>query len=55
MLAAVDASREWHRAKIVVAVPVACIEACSLVRKRADDMVRYMTPLRPVTMRYGVC
>jgi putative phosphoribosyl transferase len=46
MLVAVDALRRKRPAKIVVAVPVASIEACSSLREHADEVICYHTPVR---------
>lgn len=46
MLVAVNALRRMQPAKIVVAVPVASIEACSALRGHADQIVCYSTPIR---------
>jgi predicted phosphoribosyltransferase len=44
MLAAIEALRLDHPARIVVAVPVADPEVCAEVRDRADDAVCLLTP-----------
>ena len=44
MLVAVNALRQKHPTKIVVAVPVAPHETCSLLREHADEAICYATP-----------
>ena len=44
MLVAVAALREKRPAKIVVAVPVAPVDTCAMLRRYADDVVAYDTP-----------
>ena len=46
MLVAVNALRQKRVAKIVVAIPVASVEACSLLRENADEVICYSTPER---------
>ena len=46
MLVAVDALRQKRPAKIVVAVPVASIQAYSSLRGHADEVICYQTPVR---------
>jgi putative phosphoribosyl transferase len=44
MLAAVSALRQKDPAKIIVAVPVAPVESCALLRRHADEVICYSTP-----------
>lgn len=44
MLAAIAAVRTQHPARIIVAVPVASVEACDAVRRQADACVCAFTP-----------
>jgi putative phosphoribosyl transferase len=44
MFAAVDALRQLHPARIVVAVPVGPAQTCQTLRQYADDIVCYQTP-----------
>jgi putative phosphoribosyl transferase len=46
MLVAVNALRRKRPAKIVVAAPVASIEAQSSLRERVDEVICYQTPVR---------
>ena len=46
MLVAVSALRQKDPAKIIVAVPVASAEGCSLLGKHADEVICYNTPAR---------
>ena len=46
MLVAVNALQRKRPANIVVAVPVASIEACALLREHADEVICYLTPVR---------
>jgi putative phosphoribosyl transferase len=45
MLAAVTALRVHEPARIVVAIPVAAMETCNLVRRAADELVCCWTPV----------
>jgi predicted phosphoribosyltransferase len=44
MLVAVSALRQKDPGKIIVAVPVAAVESCALLRKHADEVICYSTP-----------
>ena len=46
MLVAVSALRQKDPAKIIVAVPVAPVESCAMLRKYADEVICYSTPER---------
>jgi predicted phosphoribosyltransferase len=46
MLVAVSALRQKDPAKIIVAIPVAPVDSCALLRKYADELICYSTPER---------
>jgi predicted phosphoribosyltransferase len=54
MRAAVRSVRKQEAAKAVVAVPVGSSEACNVLSKEADEIVRYSIPtyLRAVGLHY---